>query len=164
MARLGPPLKSNNLIQLERAWHQKWTRRAKTTAGTNRSSELIPALSPVCTKHESFHLCFLSSDAGMTRTTMIVKLHPGQAKRLSAYLEGQQARTVLGTLKIFLQQTKIFADFRLRGAPPRPGRAGGRGQELDLRARDLLHLPAAGHRHQAHHRGGGGRGRRRVTP
>ena len=26
----------------------------------------------------------------MTRTTMIVKLHPGQAKRLSAYLEGQQ--------------------------------------------------------------------------
>merc|ERR1711933_160035 len=31
-----------------------------------------------------------SSDAGMTRTTMIVKLHPGQAKRLSAYLEGQQ--------------------------------------------------------------------------
>ena len=26
----------------------------------------------------------------LTRTTMIVKLHPGQARRLSAYMEDQQ--------------------------------------------------------------------------
>ena len=41
----------------------------------------------------------------MTRTTMVVKLHPGQTKRLSAYLEDDEKRTEISNLEEEVRQS-----------------------------------------------------------